>query len=205
MSDSPTDADDPTDSDEPADRPDEPAGPPAEGDDDLDRRRLIRWIALIAFGIPIVIELLTFGNIIDNEFFGGDEPTETGTPTPTDRPGAVGVGDELLPETAATETITTSEIRAEDGSRTYVFGVEVENDTDATVTLRTRHVRLRDGTVVDGVSSTGSVEPGSTGTVTAAWGIPQGTMPDAVEVVALRNGERVFENYVLVTRPPVVG
>ncbi|MFW5948185.1 MAG: hypothetical protein ACOCSD_01130, partial [Halolamina sp.] len=117
----------------------------------------------------------------------------------------VGVGDELLPETAATETISTSEIREGESSRTYVFSVEVENDTDATVSLRTRHVRLRDGTTVDGVSSTGSIEPDSSGAVTAAWELPSGSMPGAVEVVALRDGERVFEGYVAVERPPIVG
>ncbi len=197
MSDSPPDTDASTDAEE-------PTGPPDE-DDEIDRRRLIRWIALIAFGIPIVLEVLTFANIIDDELLSGDEPTETGTATPTDRPDAVGVGDELLPETAATETITTSEIRETESSRTYVFGAEVENDTDATVSLRTRHVRLRDGTTVDGVSSTGSVEPDSSGTVTAAWELPEDSMPDAVEVVALRDGERVFEGYVAVERPPIVG
>ncbi|NHX36317.1 MULTISPECIES: hypothetical protein [Halolamina] len=199
MSDSPPDTDEPTD-------PDEPTAPPAD-DEEIDRRRLIRWIALIAFGIPVVVEVLTFANIIDAELLGGDDddPTETGTATPTDRPDAVGVGDELLPETAASETITTSEIRAEESSRTYVFGVEVENDTDATVEIRTRHVRLRDGERIDGVSSTGSIEPGSSGTLTAAWQIPEGSMPGAVEVVALRDGGRVFEDYVTVERPPIVG
>lgn len=199
MSNSPTDDDVSTDAEEPTAPPDD--------DEDIDRRRLIRWIALIAFGIPVVVEVLTFANIIDDELLSGDdeEPTETGTATPTDRPGAVGVGDELLSETAATETITTSEIRTGESSRTYVLGVEVENDTDATVELRSRHVRLRDGETIDGVSSTGSVEPGATGTMTAAWGIPEGTTPDAVEVVSLRDGARVFEDYVTVERPPIVG
>jgi len=199
MSNSPTDDDVSTDAEEPTAPPDD--------DEDIDRRRLIRWIALIAFGIPVVVEVLTFANIIDDELLNGDdeEPTETGTPTPTDRPGAVGVGDELLSETAATETITTSEIRTGESSRTYVLGVEVENDTDATVELRSRHVRLRDGETIDGVSSTGSVEPGATGTMTAAWGIPEGATPDAVEVVSLRDGARVFEDYVTVERPPIVG
>jgi hypothetical protein len=191
MSNSPTDDDVSTDAEEPTAPPDD--------DEDIDRRRLIRWIALIAFGIPVVVEVLTFANIIDDELLSGDdeEPTETGTVTPTDRPGAVGVGDELLSETAATETITTSEIRTGESSRTYVLGVEVENDTDATVELRSRHVRLRDGETIDGVSSTGSVEPGATGTMTAAWGIPEGATPDAVEVVALGQRCQRFRRQIL--------
>ncbi|MFW5948353.1 MAG: hypothetical protein ACOCSD_02000, partial [Halolamina sp.] len=172
-----TDADAPNDDDEP------PAADPPREDDEVDRRRLIRWIALLAFGVAVVVEALTFGNIIGDEFFGGGDeaPTESSTATPTDRPDAVGVDDELLPETAATETIRTSEVRERDDGRTYVFRVDVENDTESTVELRTRQVRLRDDETVDGESSTGPIEPGAAGMMTAAWEIPADAMPAAVE------------------------
>ena len=174
-------------------------GPPAAAEDDeIDRRRLIRWIAALAFGVPVVVELLTFGGLLEAKLLPGENEVE---PTPTDRPDAVGVGDELLPGTAATETITTSEIR----EGTYVFGVDVTNDTDSTVELHTRRLRLRDGTTVEGVSSTGTVDPGGSGMVTAAWGIPDGATPGAVEVVATRDGESVVEAFVSVERPSVAG
>lgn len=181
---------------------------PAEDDDEIDRRRLIRWIALLAFGVPVVVEALTFGNIIGDELLGGGEngaaATDDETDTPTDQSDAVGVGDELLPETAATETITTSEVRQSEEGRTYVFRVDVENDTDATVELRTRRLRLRDGTTVDGLSSTGPIEPESSGMMTAAWEFEGDAMPGAVECVALQGGERVFEGFVAVESPPIV-
>jgi len=196
-----TDADTPTDSN--AETPADDAPPE---DDEIDRRRLIRWIAVLAFGVPVVVEALTFGNIINDELLGGgDDDTPTAAETETDHPDAVGVDDELLEETAATETITTSEVRQNDGGRTYVFGVEVENTTDEPVELRTQRLRLRDESLVDGVSSTGSIEPGESGMVTAAWSIPGGAMPGAVEVTATRGEETAFEGFVLMERPVVVG
>ena len=196
-----TDADTPTDSN--AETPADDA--PAE-DDEIDRRRLIRWIAVLAFGVPVVVEALTFGNIINDELFGGgDDPTPTAEETETDHPDAVGVDDELLEETAATETITTSEVRQTDQGRTYVLGVEVENTTEEPVELRTGRLRLRDGAFVDGVSSTGTVDPGESGMVTAAWSIPDSAMPDAVEVTATRGEKTAFAGFVLVEQPVVVG
>ncbi|WP_435116489.1 hypothetical protein [Halolamina sp. C58] len=196
-----TDADTPTDTD--ADTPADDAPPE---DDEIDRRRLIRWIALLAFGVPVVVEALTFGNIIGDELLGGgDDATPTAAATETDHSDAVGVDDELLDETAATETITTSEVRQSDGGRTYVLGVDVENTTDESVELRTRRLRLRDGELVDGVSSTGSIDPGESGMVTAAWGIPDSAMPGAVEVTAIRGEETVFAGFVLVEQPVVKG
>ncbi|GAB7013456.1 hypothetical protein [Halolamina salina] len=195
-----TDADTPTDSD--AETPADDAPPE---DDEIDRRRLIRWIAVLAFGVPVVVEALTFGNIIGDELLGGGDATPTAAETETDRPDAVGVDDELLDETAATETITTSEVRQTDGGRTYVFGVDVENTTDEPVELRTERLRLRDGTLVDGVSSTGSIAPGESGMVTAAWSIPESAMPGAVEVTATRGEKTVFEGFQLVEQPVVVG
>jgi hypothetical protein len=185
--------------------PDEPTEPHA-ADDEIDRRRLIRWIAALAFGVPIVVELLTFGGLLEAELFpGGENEVEpTDSATDTDDPDAVGVGDELLPETAPTETITASEVRQNDSGRTYVLSVEVENDTESTVELRTRRLRLRDGETVDGVSSTGPIDPGESGVVTAAWGIPDDAIPDAVETAVVRDGEATVETFVTLQRPPIV-
>ncbi|GAB7095053.1 hypothetical protein JCM30237_22060 [Halolamina litorea] len=182
--------------------------PPSE-DEEIDRRRLIRWIAVLAFGVPIVVELLTFGGLLSSELLPGGEDDDaagdTDTATATDRPDAVGVGDELLPDTAAAETIETSELQQREGGRTYVLRVAVQNGTDSPVELRTRRLRLRDGDTVDGVSSTGSIEPGTSRSVTAAWAVSDEATPDAVEVVATRDGETVADRFVPVERPPIVG
>lgn len=151
----------------------------------IDRRRLIRWIAALAFAIPIAVELLTFGGLFTRRLLGdgGD--------------GGVGVGDELLAATAATETVLVSEVRESGDRRTYVLRVNVENDTDAPVELRLGALRLADGATVAGTSSTGTVQPGASGEVTGAWGLDGGD-PDAVAVTALRDGEVVHDGPVAV-------
>lgn len=203
-------ADTPTDTDEQStgeragdDQP--PAEPPDS--DEIGRRRLIRWIAVLAFGVPVVIELYTFRAIIVNELFPNENAaTPTESATPTDHPDAVGVGDELLSETAAAETIQVSEVRQdEDGERTYVLRVVVENGTAEPVELRMQTLHLRGGTAVDGVSSTGTIDAGTESKVTGAWRLPNDSMPSAVECVAVRNGETVFDGFVNLKRPPIRG
>lgn len=193
MTDSSTDADSSSDA------------PPAEVGE-IDRRRLIRWIAVLAFSVPVVVELFTFSGLIENELLANGDEAETASASPTQDPDAVGIDDELLPETAATETVTTSEVRQDDaGDRTYVLRVDVENGTESTVELRLRTLRLRDGTTVDGISSTGQVEPGGSQVVTAAWSLPTESMPEAVEAVAIRDGETVVSTFVALERPAIVG
>lgn len=177
--------------------------------DGVDRRRLIRWIALLAFAVPVVIELFTFGNLLENELLPGDDDDGAGgttaTPDPTDED-AVGVGDELLPETAATETVVTSEVRGDPSSeQTYVLRVAIENTTEASVKLRLTQLRLRDGTTRESVSSSGTVAAGEEGELTAAWTIPGGSMPDAVEAIASRDGEQVVSRFVDLRRPAIRG
>lgn len=175
-------------------------------DDEVDRRKLIRWIAALAFGGAILLELYTFRSIIARELFPGSDSENGAGTTETETDESVGVGDELLPETDANETVLTSEVRGDPASeQTYVLRVGIENTTDVTVQLHLTTLRLRDGTTVDSVSSSGPVEPGEEGEVTGAWTLPSESMPDAVEVVALRDEETVVERFVDLQRPPIRG
>lgn len=164
----------------------------------IDRRRLVRWVALLAIMVPVVIELWTFGGLVRSELFGEPAP-----PTPTGRPGAVGVGQELLPETAAIETVRTSEVRTDGDARTYVFSVTVSNETGDPVELRLDGVELRDDTVVEGTSTTGPLPPDGTGEVTRGWELPSESMPTGVRVTARRDGVEVVSRTVPIERPPV--
>lgn len=190
---------------------------PREGDDDPSRRRLIRWIAVLAFAVPVVVEVLTFGGLLSNELLPGgdgeesgdgtatsdDSPTATATATPME--GAVGVGDELIADTQAVETIEVSEVRGEPGSRTYILRVTVENTTDAAVELRLTGVTLHDGTELDSVSSTGAIPAGEAGEVTGAWQLPMDSMPASVDAVLVRDDEVQTEQSVPLKRPPIRG
>jgi len=156
--------------------------------EEIDRRRLIRWIALLAFGVPVVVEAATFGELLREELFG--DGTSQG----------VGVGDELLPATATTETVRVSELRGTDGGRTYVLRVGVENPTAAPVELRLSTLELSDGDTVDGVASTGTIAPGETGEVTGAWAVGDAT-PERVHVTLLRDGGVDTEETVALAAP----
>lgn len=185
-----------------------------ESDEDLDRRRLIRWIAVLAFAVPVIVEVLTFGGLIGNTLFSGDEDGDSGgtttdgteTGTATVREDAVGVGDELLPEAPPVETVEISEVRGEDpDSRTYVLRVAVENTTEGSVELRLTGVTLRDETSLESVSTTGAIPAGETGEVTGAWGLPTDSMPVSVDVVLLRDSEEATSQSVPLKRPPIRG
>ncbi|MFC7095881.1 hypothetical protein [Halobaculum marinum] len=179
--------------------------------DSPSRRRLIRWIAVLAFAVPVVVELLTFGGLLNAQLLpGGDdgEPTsadtETRSPTVTEAEGAVGVGDDLLSAVPAAETVEVSEIRGDPGSRTYILRVAVENTTDSSLELRLTGVTLRDETSLQSVSSTGTIPAGGSGEVTGAWSLPTDSMPVAVDTVVVRGGEAT-EQSVPLKRPPIRG
>lgn len=181
-------------------------GEPSE--EGVDRRRLIRWIAVLAFVVPVVVELITFGGLIGDKLLpGGDDDGAASTTTPdANDEDPVGIGDELLPETAASETVVTSEVRGDPSSDgTYVLRVAIENTTEAAVELRLTQLRLNDGATQESVSSSGSIAAGEDGELTAAWTVPGGSMPDAVEVVALQGGETVVSRFVELKRPPIRG
>ncbi|QZX99205.1 hypothetical protein [Halobaculum rubrum] len=204
---------DDSDTDDVTAPPDSAAADSSRSDEDLDRRRLIRWIAVLAFAVPVIVELLTFGGLIENTLFpGGDGDTggtaTDGTETATATPGedAVGVGDELLPDEPTVETVEVSEVRGESASsRTYVLRVAVENTTENSVELRLTGVTLRDGASLESVSTTGAIPAGGAGEVTGAWGLPTDSMPVAVDVVLLRDGDESTSRSVPLKRPPIRG
>lgn len=182
--------------------------PEAAYDEETDRRRLLKWVAILAFGIPVVIEAITFGGLaVDALFGGGDgggDGGATATATPTAGPDAVREGDTLLPEAAVRATVAQSVVRGAT-DRTYVLRVQVDNETDAPHELRLGAVTLYDGTTVAGQSSTGTVPPGETGEVTGAWQLSNGEMPRRVAVTLLREDTETVAREVTVARPPIEG
>lgn len=157
---------------------------PSGGDEEISRRNLIRLLVGLAIGIPVLIEALTLVGLVGDLFGDGG-----GTETPADEtevPG-VGVGDELLPATAPTDTVAASYIAAD--GWTYTLTVSVDNGGDATYELRLRSVTTEGGTTVEGGGESDPIPPGASGTVTGRWDLPEGSSPDTVEVVAIsRNG-----------------
>lgn len=151
----------------------------------MERRTLVRLLVVLAIGIPILIEVATFGGLFGDRVLGGDggpEPTTTAPDTPP--PDAVGVGDELLPETPQADTVTGAEVRTVDGERTFVLEVAVENDGEASYELRLDALTTDAGTTVSGGGRSAQIPPGENATVTGEWALSRGESPRTVIVVA---------------------
>lgn len=153
----------------------------------MERRTLIRLLVGLGIGVPVAIEVATFlglfgSRVLDGEDGAGGTPTEVPTTTPP--ADAVGVGDELLPATPQTDTVTAAEVRTEDGGRVFVMTVAVENDTGAGYELRLDALSTRAGTTVTGGGRSEVVAPGESATVTGRWELPPGERPGAVIAVA---------------------
>lgn len=144
----------------------------------MERRTLIRLLIGVAIGIPVLVEAVTFFGLVETRLFGDGGDGATGTAT-ADR---VGVGDELLPATPPTETVTEAVIRGQDAPWLFVLTVDVENPTDAPYELQLGTVTLGSGGSVTGGASTGRVPAGGTGEVTGAWELPAGSTPATLSV-----------------------
>jgi hypothetical protein len=152
----------------------------------ISKRTLIRLLVGFGIGIPILVEAITFLGLLDQQFGGGgddDGSGSTATETPTS---AVGVGDDLLPETERSETLASAVLREVGGDRWPLsLTVEVRNTGDTDYEFQLLSVHLDDGRTVSGRTSTDRLAPDETRTVTGEWSIPAGSTPRAVDVVAL--------------------
>jgi len=143
----------------------------------MERRTLIRLLVIIGIGIPLLVEGITFLGLLEAQLLGG------GTPTPS--PEGVGVGEEVLPETAPADTLSTASLSEEGGERLLTLTVKVDNTGNGTYELRLRGVTTDGGETIGGNASTGDVRPGESTFVTEQWVIPADTRPASVTVVAI--------------------
>jgi hypothetical protein len=203
------------DSTTPSDETDGTNSRPTGSDDGtpggLSKRTLIRLLVGFGIGIPILIEALTFLGLLQNQFGGDGEADSTGsTATATDRtPDAVGVGDDVLPETDRTETLASAVLR-ETGEDRWPLSltVEVTNTGTTDYEFQMLAVHLDDGRSVEGRVSTDRLAPDESRTITGEWQIPSGSTPRSVDVVALVYGEdgvQTVERRVDLAKIPVRG
>lgn len=149
----------------------------------ISRRNLVRLLVGAGIGIPVAVEARTLLELVDRKLLGGGGSDDGGATSPTATPAGVSVGDELLPATAASETVT--EARVEAGTTwQFTLAVEVENETDRAYELGLGAVETTDGRVT-GEHRTDRLAPGGTTTLAAAWTIPEGSSPTAVEAVGV--------------------
>ena len=166
---------------------------------------MVRVLLVIAIGLPIAIEVVTFGGLIGHYLDGGGAgpaatptadgqttvvtPTADGqaaTPTPGTAEG-VSVGDEILPATAATERIDGVTVTDGDDATTLTLTVGVSDPPDG-YELRLGSVTTQSGATVAGnASATGALAADETGSVTGTWQLPAGDRPDTLAVTVVSN------------------
>jgi hypothetical protein len=170
----------------------------------MDRRRLVKWLIVVAIAVPLLVEGITLLSLLNNQFGDGDE---TGTPTPFVE--SVGEGDELLTETDQRETLR--EATLDGGDRwTLTLTVTVNNTGDRPYELVLGAVQTQDGSRVEGETTSGTIQPGESTTVTAQWSLSSGSLPDRLSVTAVEyDGEggvaRTVQRQVNLAHIPVQG
>ncbi|MEF8855034.1 MAG: hypothetical protein V5A24_06035 [Haloarculaceae archaeon] len=161
---------------------------PADGGDDLplpiSRQTLLRIVIVIAIGIPIVLEGLTFVGLVGNQLADGDGGPADGA-TPTDGPSfrSVAIGDDLLAETDQPERLETAAVSTTDGWR-FTLAVTVTNTGADGYVFRITQVRTDSGVTFDRDETTGQLASGESTVLTGAWDVPDGEVPDRVTVEA---------------------
>ena len=148
---------------------------------DLPEVSMVRVLLVLAIGIPIAIEVATFGGFVGHYLGGGGDAATTPTPE------AVGAtaGDEILSGTAPTERIVAASVTPGEDSWQFVLTVEV-TAVGSAYELGVGDATTLTGDTVDGSGATTGVIPaGETGTVTGTWSLPTGQRPDTVTVTAV--------------------
>lgn len=170
-----------------------PGGPVSDGpertDDDAEataaaahrRRTVIRLLVGLGVGIPVLVELATLVGLVEQSLFGGDEADTGSDPTATEASAdRVDVGDELLPATPQSETLSAASFRTGSDAWVLTLVASVDNTESAPYVVQFGPVTTEAGRRVDGTSSAVTVSPGETAQVTGTWQLRPGSRPAAV-------------------------
>ncbi|WP_254273481.1 hypothetical protein [Haloarcula marina] len=160
------------------------------------KTRLVRLLIVLAIGIPILIEVITFGGLIGHYVAGsGGGGGAAGTPTPAIA--GASTGDEILEQTPAVERIDDATVVVAEDGWEFSLTVAVNNTGQGPYELRLGPVTTRAGETVAGSGpTTGELAAGDTGSVTGRWLLPKGQRPDAVAVtVVTGDGEPTTSEY----------
>jgi hypothetical protein len=181
------------------------AGDGTAGDEQggTSRRTLIRILIGLGIGIPILIEAATFLGLVGQQLSGDDGGGGDET-TPTPEPDRVGTGDELLPETPATDTMAAATLLAREDVWKLSITAQVENTTEQSYQFEFGAIHLMGDETVDGGGESDALAPGESTTVTGRWDLPPGSTPLAVDVTGIVGGERTAKTVPL-EKIPVQG
>ncbi len=154
----------------------------------MERRNFIRALIAVAIGVPVAIEAVTFSRLFSAGLFGegsgGEMPDGEG----------VDVGEDLLPETDAGDTISRMSLEATGETEwTFQLVVDVENTTEQVYRLKIGPVSLGDGSTVGETVSTGEMEPGASTTLRGEWSVASGSRVEAIWAGGKTGSDNVTE------------
>jgi hypothetical protein len=155
--------------------------------DDVDgpeQKTLLRLLIIVGIGLPILIEVVTFGSMMGHHLLG-DTGGEAVPETPTAEPAGAGVGDPILESANVSARIDTASVVTADEGWRFTLTVNVTNTGSDPAAVRLDSVTTRNGETIEGAASTGQLSAEGTDDVTKSWLLPPGERPDAVSVTVL--------------------
>lgn len=181
------------------------------------RRTIIRLLVGLGIGIPILVELATFVGLIENALLGGDGSGESGSAVDDGDGGSSGgdgsgsdgagvrVGEELLPGTPQTETLTDASYRAATEQWVLTLVARIENGESEAYTFQFGAITTDGGRSVDGAARAVRIESGESAQATGTWQLPAGSRPASVAVRTASGDGETAETTVRLARIPVQG
>ncbi|AGN00667.1 hypothetical protein L593_03580 [Salinarchaeum sp. Harcht-Bsk1] len=193
MPDTPTEPDDESDADTGATRADSTAGEdesaapttvaPA-GQDDVNRRWLIRLLVALGIGIPILVEGATLLRMLRSFLLGGGGGGGNESDSGGDPDTAVEIGDEILPETPPPEILRRAVVVSGENVWEFQARIRVENTGEDPYTFRVSALRTDEGKRIADPVATERLAPGEPQTLDHTWRMPAGERPASFEVLA---------------------
>ena len=149
--------------------------------DGPEQKTLLRLLIIVGIGLPILIEVVTFGSMMGHHLTG-DAGSEAVAETPTPEQAGAGVGDPIIEPSAVSARIESASVVTADEGWRFTIAVNVTNTGSDTASVRLDSVTTRGGETIDGAASTGQLSAGQTGDVAKSWLLPPGERPDTVSV-----------------------
>lgn len=149
---------------------------------------LIRVLIVVGIGLPIIIEVATFGGMLSHQLAGGGDDGTAAASTPTPEVEGANVGDEILEAADPTAHVDRASVFTTDDGWQFLLGVNVTNAGQDPVTVTLGTVTARNGATVEGTGTTGTLAPGETGRATGSWLLPAGERPASVVVTVVTEG-----------------
>ena len=153
--------------------------------DGPEQTTLIRALIVVGIGLPIIIEVATFGGMLSHHLLGGPGDEVPAEATPTETVTGASVGDGILTETALEASIERGTVVTTGDGWQFLLTINATNTGSEPHELQVGSVTTREGRTVEGTGTTGAIEPGSDATVTGSWLLPSGQRPASVAVAVV--------------------